>query len=70
VVDLAHRRELVVLFPPPDELAHPLYGRRVLWDELYGHTVADVPAVRPRQVLGVVLYLHLHPRRVERKVNG
>ena len=70
VIDLAHRRELVVLLPAPDELAHTLYRRRVLWDELYSHPVAYVAAVRPTQMLGGVLDLHLHHRRVEREVNG
>jgi hypothetical protein len=70
VVDLAHRRELVVLLPTPDELAHPLHSRRVLRYELYGHAIAYVPTVRSRQVLGGVLNLHLHPRRVEREVDG
>jgi hypothetical protein len=47
VVDLAHRREGVVVLPVPDVLAHPLDRRRVLGHELDSHRVSDVAAVRP-----------------------
>src|SRR5215208_2180836 len=69
VINLAHRRKLVVLLPAPHKLAHPLNRRRVLRNKLYGHRITHVAAVRPRQVLGERLDLHLHARRVEGEVH-
>jgi hypothetical protein len=70
VVDLAHRREGVVVLPVPDELPHPLDRRPVLGHELDGHPVADVPAVGPRHVLRREHHLHLDRRRVEGEAHG
>jgi hypothetical protein len=70
VVDLAHRREGVVLLPAPDELPYPLDGRRILGDELDGHRIPHVAAVGAGQLLGGGLNLHLYRRRVEREVDG
>jgi hypothetical protein len=69
VVDLAHRREGVVVLPVPDVLADPLDGRSVIGDELDGDSVPDVAAVGPWEILRGVHHLYLDRRRIEREVH-
>jgi hypothetical protein len=69
VVDLAHRREGVVILPVPHELADALDRRGILWDELDGDRVPDVASVGPWQGLRGVHHLYLDRRRIKREMH-